>query len=48
MPVLKILFQITYMCVSVHMSVGTCGGQNGALDHVAGVTDVCVLHGMAV
>lgn len=48
MPVLKILFQITYMCVSEHVSAGACGGQKGALDHVAGVTGVCVLHDMAV
>lgn len=35
------------MCVYVHMSAGACGGQKGALDHVAGVTGVCELHGMA-
>lgn len=48
MPVLKILFYITCMCVSVHMSAGACGDQKWALDHVAGVTGVCELHGMAV
>lgn len=36
------------MCVSEHVSAGACGGQKGALDHVAVVTSVSALHDMAV